>query len=558
MISPAGKTAPAAAEGPLPLVVGVVGHRHLEPADYPIYRARVVALFAHLRAEYPATPLRVISALAEGADRLVADMALQSGCDLIVPLPMPTADYEQDFPQTAGAFRELLARAPAGNVFVLPSPHGDSSPLTPQQRDARYLEAGIYIAGQCHLLLALWDGVRNNAIAGTAEVVRFKLEGHLHADDRALSSDDRGPVYRIHAPRAASGASADVPATWLFPADSEESSFRTVCARIDRFNRDATRARVRALAVDTAATLIPDLAARPRADRLLAGAFAHADALARHYQRLTHAVLRTIIGLTVALALTFEIYAEIMPRRELPALYLVIFAAIAALFLWHRRFDAQGRYLDYRALAEALRVQFYWRLGGLGDSAAASYLRKQLDELRWIRDALRGTNTLPPPTQPRMDLVLGHWVHGQAQYYRSRAGMQSQRIHRIERMSELCLIVGLTATTMLLVLWHRFEVWGTWRHWVVLVMGFAPIAAALWEVYGERFGLRSQAHQYARFAAIFARAEKTIAWLEAAPQGPQRDQNERALLRELGRESLMENGDWVLSLRERPIALPKG
>ena len=90
MSSPAGQTAPAAAEGPLPLVVGVVGHRHLEPADYPIYRARVAALFAHLRAEYPATPLRVISALAEGADRLVADVALQSGCDLIVPLPMPT------------------------------------------------------------------------------------------------------------------------------------------------------------------------------------------------------------------------------------------------------------------------------------------------------------------------------------------------------------------------------------------------------------------------------------------------------------------------------------
>jgi hypothetical protein len=335
---------------------------------------------------------------------------------------MPTADYEQDFPQTVAAFRELLARAPAGNVFVLPSPHADPSPLTPEQRDARYLEAGIYIAGQSHLLLALWDGVRNNAIAGTAEVVRFKLEGHLHADDRALSSDDRGPVYRVHAPRATSGASADVPATWLFPADSDETSFRTVCARIDRFNRDATRGSVRAAAVETATTLIPDLAARPRADRLLAGAFAHAAALARRYQRLTHAVLRTIIGLTVALALTFEIYAEIMPRRELPALYLVIFAAIAALFLWHRRFDAQGRYLDYRALAEALRVRSTGGSAGWVTAPPPVTCAKQLDELRWIRDALRGTNTLPPPTQPRMDLVLQHWVHGQAQYYRSRAG----------------------------------------------------------------------------------------------------------------------------------------
>ena len=248
---------------------------------------------------------------------------------------------------------------------------------------------------------------------------------------RALSSDDRGPVYRVHAPRATSGASADVPATWLFPADSDETSFRTVCARIDRFNRDATRGSVRAAAVETATTLIPDLAARPRADRLLAGAHSHMPTLARRYQRLTHAVLRTIIGLTVALALAFRDLRRDHARRELPALYLVIFAAIAALFLWHRRFDAQGRYLDYRALAEALRVQFYWRLGGLGDSAAASYLRKQLDELRWIRDALRrhqhtaaadaaahgpGTAALGPRAgavlpQPRRHAVAAHPSH---------------------------------------------------------------------------------------------------------------------------------------------------
>ena len=549
---------PAASVGPLPLVIGVVGHRHLESGDYPTYRARIEALFAHLRSEYPATPLRVISALAEGADRLVADVALKCGCDLIVPLPMPAEEYERDFPDSVAEFRKLMARAPPGNVFVLPSAQDGGFPLTHEQRDARYLEAGIYVAGQCHLLLALWDGVRNNAIAGTAEVVRFKLEGHLHADDRALSSDDRGPVYRVHAPRAGSGASTDVPVTWLYPADSDEAVFQMVCARLDRFNRDATRGSIQAAAPAAAATLIPELEERPRADRLLAGAFAQADVLARRYQRLTHAVLRLIIGLTVALALTFEIYAEIMPRRELPALYLIIFSAIAALFLWHKRFDAQGRYLDYRALAEALRVQFYWRLGGLSDSASASYLRKQLDELRWIRDALRGTNTLPPPTQPRMDLVLKNWVHGQSQYYRDRAGMQSRRIRRIERMSELSLGIGLLATTTLLVLWHHLDVWGHWRHWLVLIMGFAPIAAALWEVYGERFGLRSQAHQYARFAAIFARAEKTITQLHDAPSVPQREHNERALVRELGREALMESGDWVLSLRERPIALPKG
>jgi hypothetical protein len=132
------------------------------------------------------------------------------------------------------------------------------------------------------------------------------------------------------------------------------------------------------------------------------------------------------------------------------------------------------------------------------------------------------------------------------------------RIHHVELLSAISLAAGLVATASLVVFWHRLESMGTWHHWVVLVMGFAPIAAALWETYGERFGLRSQAHQYARFATVFGRAEKVITHLEATPNDPHRQHNERSLIRELGREALMESGDWVLLLRERPIVLPKG
>lgn len=547
-----------AAEGPLPLVIGVVGHRHLEPRDHVLYRTRVTELLTYLRRLYPATPLRVISALAEGSDRIVADVALKAGCELIVPLPMAREEYERDFPDSVEEFRVLLARVPAANVFVVAPPHTAAGSSPQQVRDAHYLEAGIYVASQCHLLLALWDGVRNKAVAGTAEVVRFKLEGQIHSDDRALDADDCGPVYHIHAPRAGSGGSADVPPEWLFPRESNAELLRTVCSRIDRFNRDALRVPVSAALAADAAGLLPEIKDRPPGDRGLAQTFAAADTLARGYQRLTHTVLRVIIGLTVALALTFEVYAELMPRRELPVIYLLIFSTIAALYLWQKRLDAQGRYLDYRALAEALRVQFYWRLAGLDDSAAASYLRKQLDELRWIRDALRGANALTPPSEPRPELVQRRWVMGQANYYRSRATHLMARIRRVERLSAACLAIGLLSTATLVIFWNRLDTLGHARHWLVLLMGFAPIAAALWEAYGERFGLRTQAHQYSRFAAIFGRAELAIARLEATPDAPSRIHSERALIGELGREALVENGDWVLLLRDRPIVLPKG
>jgi hypothetical protein len=41
--------------------------------------------------------LRLISALAEGGDQLVAEEALALGIELMVPLPMAQAEYERDF-----------------------------------------------------------------------------------------------------------------------------------------------------------------------------------------------------------------------------------------------------------------------------------------------------------------------------------------------------------------------------------------------------------------------------------------------------------------------------
>jgi hypothetical protein len=71
-------------------------------------------------------------------------------------------------------------------------------------------------------------------------------------------------------------------------------------------------------------------------------------------------------------------------------------------------------------------------------------------------------------------------------------------------------------------------------------------------------GLRAQVNQYARFAGIFRRAKRFAEQLERGESRHDKRHALIALLRELGREALMENGDWVLLLRERPIVLPKG
>ena len=57
---------------------------------------------------------------------------------------------------------------------------------------------------------------------------------------------------------------------------------------------------------------------------------------------------------------------------------------------------------------------------------------------------------------------------------------------------------------------------------------------------------------------IFARARKIFDALRAEAGISAAGDAADELLRELGKEALIENGDWVLLHRERPIDIPKG
>ncbi|HZY59562.1 MAG TPA: hypothetical protein VFE56_07365, partial [Candidatus Binataceae bacterium] len=79
----------------LPLVIGVTGHRDLRPDARGAIAAQVRDILLHFKNSYPSTPIMLLSPLAEGADRLVAEVALEAGigASLMAPLPMPREIY---------------------------------------------------------------------------------------------------------------------------------------------------------------------------------------------------------------------------------------------------------------------------------------------------------------------------------------------------------------------------------------------------------------------------------------------------------------------------------
>ena len=238
---------------PLPLVIGVTGHRDLREEDLPRLTQALEAVFDQLEEEYanPAspferivrlfwpseadrlrlrdrrrkqpgvTPMVVLSALAEGADQLVARVAERRGLRVIAPLPLPVEKYRRDFernpvrPDALKQFDEWME--PRSGVIKLFVEYEDGvsevNLEVDQMRDLQYRRAGAFIARHCDVLIALWDGRDRAAPGGTAEIVDFKRHGiplDVSRSGRAsLDAPEIGPVINIVTPRAAKTPTAE-------------------------------------------------------------------------------------------------------------------------------------------------------------------------------------------------------------------------------------------------------------------------------------------------------------------------------------------------------------
>src|SRR5437762_7390473 len=86
----------------IPLIVGVTGHRDPHAGCVERVHSETEDLLIQLYSRYRSTPLVVLSAIAEGCDRIVADVVFALASEglnirLVVVTPMPIANYQEDF-----------------------------------------------------------------------------------------------------------------------------------------------------------------------------------------------------------------------------------------------------------------------------------------------------------------------------------------------------------------------------------------------------------------------------------------------------------------------------
>lgn len=653
---------------PLPLVIGVTGHRDLRQTDIPRLTREIKGTFERLEDEYltpPSpleralqrfwpwaadrlkleerrrersgeTPMIVLSALAEGADQLVAQVAIDRGMRVIAPLPLPEQEYRRDFeanpvrPDALRRFERWMNPQPRlYKLFVGYEAGVSSNNVTiPENRALQYRRAGTFIVRHCDVLIALWDGEARGEIGGTAEVIDFKRHGIpleiSRSGRKSLDAPEIGPVIHIVTPRATKTPTAgevrvqpwggngirrkeSAFARQRFSAANEQTRAQRYNYMLWRFFQASVRqtCEYNRVAVDLLnspagaklgnrslmdllgnATLARE-DARPYCDL-----YAVADTLAQLWQRIFRRVWGWLFALGLLAFACFQAYIDLTPiiahRWQdvqifgnvglawavgcmLLSGYFLACGGIVVLVYAARLRKHQGRFVGYRAFAEALRVAVFWRLAGIDDAVADHYPIKMPQELAWVKNRLLALELLdkadPERTAaaqatspPDYRWLRRTWVENQRAYFGSSRLIHLRNAEWRERWSKRLLFAIVALAALLLVLMphvadnpadEQVPRWlssGEWRSLIAYVVGFLPAVATCFVGYSEKLALKAQARHYHRMRAVFG--EASYAMERAARENTDLT---RDVMRELGIEAMRENLEWASMFQQRPI-----
>jgi len=554
-----------------PLVIGVTSHRNIPAHEMQPIRQRVQDFFAQLKRDFPELPLVVVSALAEGGDQLVAQEALAAGARLVAPLPLPRELYIDDFSDATvrEKFDTLCSQAEIVRLPQLLAQSRLAIGSPGMARDRQYAKAGVYIASHCHILLAIWDGKETGRLGGTAQIVKYHLSGTLPGliDRRretrhVLGGGDESLLYHIVCSR--DGADNTV-ATGLMPlqtlwrtvdtADTRlPEDFQLMFARMAEFNAECDR-----YADDIEAAAYAHQNSQSNTTAVIDHLFHAADWLAMHFQRRVLMAMRLTYTLAALMGIAFTFYAHLTEQDYLIYLFLLLFASGGVVAVLARRRGWHRKYLDYRALAEGLRIQSYWRRAGISansdhEFAHDNFLQKQNIELGWIRNVMRAAGLYPStasvePTAAALASVISEWVgesgiSGQLHYYERKTVERTGVHHITEAIGSISLWGGIAISVFLaafVVVLSRDA-----KTILVMIMAVLSIVAAVREAYAYRKADKELIRQYRFMQRIFTSARAALDSTDDPVQ-------QREILLSLGDAALTEHAEWTLMQRERQV-----
>lgn len=587
---------------PTVLSIGVTGHRSAR-----IDSAKLTGLIAQTLAkiEQAATSLvspielRIVCALADGADSLVAEAAIARGWTLSSVLPFDRERYRADFtaPDDLARFERLLA-ASSGLFEIAGNTDCEAAP-------AAYERAGRIVLGQADILFAVWDGHPAQGRGGTAQIIAEAVARdipviQLDPDGQlapillwdGLTEHDLGQQDIETVPRGGLDGLPRLLGQVLMPPD-DPSSLQMLA------QLESARPRWTPMAIAypllLAVTGVQRLSLRhirppdmvhassllhacfapagrrasqfaARLETALLPHFARADMIASQAAQLFRSGYVANFTLS-ALAVILTLVSLALPISAKPLMVTLELITIATVLIvtrtgnrraWHRR------WLDNRNLAEGLRCLAVAAQIGLGPELARNAPGGSPD---WVRHDLRQTSRAIGLPDVVVDAAyLAEVRMGLTRLIETQIGYLSRetaRMHRLEHRLHV-LGTGLFATTALACIaamaieaglaMTRHELSEGASH--VFLVGMTMVTAGLPALGSAIYGIRMQGE----FASVAERAHGTLERLRVLQHTLAEDPlSFDTLQRRIAHLTALltnDTADWHRTHHARPLALP--
>ena len=556
------------ADGRIPFTfrIGVTGHRELAKPDdlrEQIRQALVRLLTLARIAPGAGLALVAVSALAEGADRLVAEVVLDAGDDqlvltdvldagdeqvvverilgdvdarLEVALPLAVGDYLEDFKteESREDFRRLLARA--SDIWQAPAG------LEPEEA---YERAGHYVVDRCDAIIAVWDGEKSRGRGGTAQIVGYAQEQGV-------------PIAWVH-------TAGGPPVSYVLESKRAQV-VKAAAEKLRRYNaaeisKPKFDEHERALRED----LMPDIAREIPVDPLALSRemiadwvfpyFIRADILALRYQRWFQWLSLTIFALAALAVAVVAVQTNFWPELNWLAAFEVLFLwALLGILMMNRRRRLHDQWISSRFLAERLRSSYFLALARTGDrrgrSSRLAYLSDSSEA--WIERALTEVSAHRPeagmevpPVRALRDYLSRYWVDRQIYYHQKSSRRQHRLEYRLTRLTEFLFSVTLVAAFV-----HIFAgtIHSSWERSLVVVSIVIPAFGAAVHGFSTQRQFRHHGERYRRMAGVLAQVQTELTDATTIEQ----IQGAAAATEQIMRE---ENSDWFGVMRFHDMEL---
>ena len=540
----------------IPITVGVVGHLDVITTDE--HRTKIEKLFKDLASEYPNSPVYLISPIAEGADRFVANIFLdlknknesyRDRFELIVPMPFNTEEYKQDFgDESDKEFDNLLKQAKRSFCIGCDGDEAD--------RPLQYLKTGKFVADTSLILIALWDGEEGKR-GGTADIVKHKITGD---DDTIAEStfEYDGTVFVLPSDRSKSSFKISRRSRKEIELSLDlvlkDLVIKEALEKIEEINTDSLK--IKQPDFDRSKSYLfkePEKLNAPQ--RSILNWYSIMDLLSLRFRGKDIIVTLWLFFLGLLLLLSLEVYSDI--RMDILVLGIAMFFLVIAtsIYLFSKYTRSHIKYLYNRTLAEALRIQFYWNIAGINKNVSDYILRIHRKEFTWVKHILSAVyglcyNIKPVTTDAIQDLTE-NWVKNQADFFGSSIKKMSKRLTRYQRISNTSFIAGFVLLVSIFFLEKFYESHDFMNSLIVIIEILLGLFALI-RGYIHTKGYEQLLNQYELMQVIYERAEMKITEINNAEMN---EDQKRSYLEELffviGKEALIENGNWYLIFKEK-------